>query len=267
MQDGQRAGSSDIGLAQALDFQDRLNTHGCARKGHEMTRKGIILPGSATSNPPTDCRLFQRLIAVFLVFLFLPIRTVADEPKIMVFLGDSLTAGYGLDPDEAYPALVQKKIDAAGLPWHVVNAGISGDTTAGGLRRLDWILRQKADLFVIELGANDGLRGINPEVTHANLKKLIERIRERVAGVSIVLAGMRVPTNLGFEHTRDFAAIYPALAKECGVALVPFLLEGVGGHPELNQADGIHPTAEGQSILAENVWAVVGPLIGSVPAK
>ena len=181
----------------------------------------------------------------------------------MIFIGDSITAGYGLDPDEAYPALVQKKIDAAGLPWRVVNAGLSGDTTAGGLRRLNWILRQKVNVVVIELGANDGLRGIAPDVTQDNLKKMIEGIRTHAPDATIVLAGMRVPTNLGPEHTKQFAAIYPALAKECGVALVPFLLDGVGGRPELIQADGIHPTAEGQAILATNVWAVVGPLLKS----
>ena len=185
----------------------------------------------------------------------------------MVCMGDSLTAGLGLDPDEAYPALVQKKIDAAGLPWRVVNAGISGDTTAGGLRRLDWIMRRKFNLIVIELGANDGLRGIAPELTQANLKKLIERIRARAPDMVIVLAGMQVPANLGPEHTRRFAAIYPALAKECDVALIPFLLEGVGGHPELNQADGTHPTAEGQVKVADNVWAVVEPLLNPATAK
>ena len=192
---------------------------------------------------------------------------VAADPKTMICMGDSLTAGLGLDPDEAYPALVQKKIDAAGLPWRVVNAGISGDTTAGGLRRLDWIMRQKFSLIVIALGANDGLRGIAPELTQANLKKLIERIRARTPDTVIVLAGMQVPTNLGPEHTQRFAAIYPALAKECGVALIPFLLEGVGGHLEQNQADGMHPTAEGQAKLAANVWAVVEPLLRPVAPK
>lgn len=205
--------------------------------------------------------MFQRLIFVFIAGWIALGQSVAAEPKNMVFIGDSLTAGYGLDPDDAYPALVQKKIDVAGLPWRVVNAGISGDTTAGGLRRLDWLLRQKISLVVIELGANDGLRGIAPEVTRSNLKKIIERIRRSVPDVVIVLAGMQVPGNLGPEHTQQFAAIYPALAKECDVSLIPFLLEGVGGHPELNQGDGIHPTAEGQAILAANVWAVVEPLL------
>lgn len=226
-----------------------------------MTRTGTILFRSATANPRTVARAVQWLIAVIFTGYLSLAHATAAEPKTLLFIGDSLTAGYGLDPDEAYPALVQKKIEADGLPWRVVNAGLSGDTTAGGLRRLDWILRQKVSLIVIELGANDGLRGIAPEVTQENLKKIIERIRRSLPDAVIVLAGMQVPTNLGPEHTKKFAAIYPTIAKECGVELIPFLLAGVGGHPELNQADGIHPTAEGQAILAANVWATVEPLL------
>ncbi len=207
--------------------------------------------------------MFQRLFFVMLVGFLWPTPSPAAETNTLIFIGDSLTAGHGLDPDEAYPALIQKKINAAHLPWHVVNAGLSGDTTAGGLRRLDWIFRQKVNMVVLELGANDGLRGIAPEVTQANLKKIIERIREHVPEAVIVLAGMQVPANLGPEHTKRFAAIYPTLAEESHVHLIPFLLDGVGGHPELNQADGIHPTAEGQIKLAANVWAIVEPLLKS----
>ena len=226
-----------------------------------MTRTGTILPRSATSNPRTVGRMFQWLVFGIFVGLLQPGRVAAEELKVMVCLGDSLTAGLGLDPDEAYPALLQKKIEAAGLPWRVVNAGLSGDTTAGGLHRLDWVLRQKISLIVVALGANDGLRGIAPAVTEANLGKMIAHIRERAPGAVIVLAGMQVPTNLGPAYTRQFAAIFPAVAKEYAVPLIPFLLEGVGGHPELNQSDGMHPTAEGQAKLAANVWAVVEPLL------
>lgn len=232
-----------------------------------MTRKGTILSGSAMPNLQTVGPRFQRWFSVLLLCLLLPALGAEEVRKNMVFIGDSLTAGYGLDPDEAYPALIQKKIDSAGLAWRVVNAGISGDTTAGGLRRLDWILRQPVNLLVIELGANDGLRGIAPEVTRDNLKKLIERVRARGPATTIVLAGMQVPANLGPEHTAKFAAIYPSLAKECKVALIPFLLEGVGGRPELNQADGIHPTIEGQVKLADNAWSVIEPLIKPVVPK
>ena len=192
---------------------------------------------------------------------FLTAALGAAETKTIVFFGDSLTAGLGLDPDEAFPALIQKKIDAAGLHAQVVNAGLSGETTAGGLRRLNWILKQKPDVFVIELGANDGLRGIPPETSRSNLQTLIDRVREKYPSATLVLAGMKLPTNLGPEHTAQFAAIYPELAQANHVALIPFLLADVGGIPSLNQADGIHPTAKGHEIVAENVWAVLRPLL------
>lgn len=185
----------------------------------------------------------------------------AAETRTVVFFGDSLTAGSGLDPDEAYPALIQKKIEAAGLPWRVVNAGLSGETTAGGLRRLDWILRQPMDIFVIELGANDGLRGIPPATSRTNLQTMIDRIRARYPHVIVVLAGMQLPTNMGPEHTRQFAAMYPELARTNHATLIPFLLDRVGGVTSLNQADGMHPTAEGHQIVAETVWQVLKPLL------
>jgi acyl-CoA thioesterase-1 len=185
----------------------------------------------------------------------------AEPARTLLFFGDSLTAGYGIDPDDAYPALVQRKIDAAGLSWRVVNAGLSGETTAGGLRRLDWILRQPVDLFVLELGGNDGLRGIDPATTRANLEAMIKRVRERYPQARIVVAGMQLPTNFGPEHTKEFAAIYPEVARTTGVVLIPFLLENVGGLPALNQADGIHPTAEGHRIVAETVWRTLEPLL------
>ena len=185
----------------------------------------------------------------------------AVETRTMVFFGDSLTAGYGLDSGDAYPALIQKKIDAAGLPWRVVNAGLSGETTAGGLRRLDWVLRQPVDLFVIELGGNDGLRGISPDESRANLQTMIGRIRAKYPRAAIVLAGMRLPANLGPEHTRRFAGMNSELAEANHTGLIPFLLEGVGGVPRLNQADGIHPTAEGHCLVAETVWTVIKKLL------
>jgi acyl-CoA thioesterase-1 len=187
---------------------------------------------------------------------------VAAEPvRTIVFFGDSITAGSGLDPDEAFPALIQRKLDAAGRPWRVVNAGLSGETTAGGLRRLDWILRQPVDIFVIELGGNDGLRGIPPESSQANLQTMIERIRAKHPRVTIVLAGMQMPVNMGPDYTRRFAAMYPELAEKNRTALIPFLLEGVGGVASLNQADGIHPTAAGHQIVADTVWRTLQPLL------
>jgi acyl-CoA thioesterase I len=185
----------------------------------------------------------------------------AAETKTLVFFGDSLTAGYGLDPDDAYPALIQKKIDVAGLHVQVVNAGLSGETTAGGLRRLHWILRQKVDVFVIELGANDGLRGIAPETSRSNLQAIIDGVRQKYPKAAIVLAGMQLPSNFGSEHTAKFASIYPQLAEANHLTLIPFLLARVGGIPRLNQGDGIHPTAEGHKIVADTVWEIVKPLL------
>ncbi len=195
------------------------------------------------------------------ICLWLATGLGAAETKTLLFFGDSLTSGYGLDPDDAYPALIQRKLEAAGQPWRVVNAGLSGETTAGGLRRLDWILRQRVDIFVLELGGNDGLRGIDPETSRANLEAMIKRIRERYPSVKIVLAGMQMPTNMGASYSHQFAAIYPDLADKTQVVLIPFLLAGVGGVPELNLPDGIHPTAAGHKIVAETVWRALQPLL------
>ena len=194
-----------------------------------------------------------------------PPSAVADkvERRTIVFFGDSLTAGLGLraPAEEAFPGVIQKKLNDAHLPWRVVNAGLSGETTSGGLRRVDWILRQPVDVFVLELGGNDGLRGIEPAVSRANLQGIIDRVRAKNPTVKILLAGMLMPPSLGPEYTSDFAAIYPELAEKNHVALVPFLLEGVGLNPDLNQHDGIHPTAEGHAIVAETVWKFLEPLL------
>jgi acyl-CoA thioesterase-1 len=193
--------------------------------------------------------------------LWLVTGLVAAENKTVLFFGDSLTAGLGVDPDEAFPALIQQKLDAAGRPWRVVNAGLSGETTSGGLRRLDWILRQPIDVFILELGGNDGLRGISPDISKANLETIIKRVQKQFPHVKVVLAGMQMPTNMGADYTKQFAAMYPDVAKDTGVTLIPFLLEGVGGVPSLNQADGIHPNAEGHKIVAETVWRALLPLL------
>jgi acyl-CoA thioesterase-1 len=180
----------------------------------------------------------------------------------IVILGDSITAGYGLDPQESYPALLQKKIDAAGLPYTVSNAGVSGDTTAGGLRRVAWALGQQgADVLVVALGGNDGLRGISPEQTEANLNGIIDKARAKNPDMKIVVAAMQMPDNMGAEFTGKFKEVFPKVAKEKDARLVPFLLEGVGGVEELNQADRIHPTGEGQKKVAENVWKVLEPAL------
>jgi len=187
----------------------------------------------------------------------------APEERAIVFFGDSLTAGLGLpDPNtQSYPAQIQRKIDAEHLPWHVVNAGLSGETSAGGLRRIDWVLRQRLDVFVLELGANDGLRGTATEVTRANLQAIIDRVRSKYPAARIVLAGMRMPQNMGPDYAEAFRAIYPALAQRNGIALIPFLLDGVAGRPDLNQYDGVHPTPSGAAIIADEVWKSIAPML------
>lgn len=187
-----------------------------------------------------------------------------DAPLRVVVLGNSLAAGYGLDPEQAFPALLQQKVDS--LAWNVVvvNAGVSGETTAGGLSRIDWLLRERVDVLILELGGNDGLRGIATEVTQQNLQAIINKTRDRYAEARVVLAGMQVPTNLGPIYTERFRNLYPELARENDVALIPFLLEGVGGISALNQSDGIHPTAEGHRIVAENVWETLRPVLASL---
>lgn len=182
----------------------------------------------------------------------------------MLFLGDSLTAGLGVERELAYPALVQQRIDETGLDFRVVNAGVSGETSAGGLRRVTWLLRQRIDVLVLELGANDALRGTELQSTHANLQGIIDAVVRAYPEAHIVIAGMQVPPNLGPEYTRQFRSMYPQLATANGATLIPFLLDGVGGQPQFNQADGIHPTAAGHRIVARNVWAVLGPLLAGV---
>jgi acyl-CoA thioesterase-1 len=183
-------------------------------------------------------------------------------PPRILCLGTSLTAGFGLDPDQAWPALLQREIDAAGLRYRVANAGVSGETSAGALRRLDWLLREKAEVLIVETGANDGLRGQDPDATRANIQAILDRARRQSPAPRLVLAGMEAPPNLGREYTARFRSVFPDLARKNGAALVPFLLEGVAGVPRLNQADGIHPTAEGQRVVASNVWKVLRPLLG-----
>jgi acyl-CoA thioesterase-1 len=179
----------------------------------------------------------------------------------IVFLGTSLTAGYGLDPAESYPALIQRRLDSLHLPWRTVNAGVSGETSAGALRRLDWTLREPAAILVVETGANDGLRGLDLDSTRANLEAIMRRARELQPDVRIVLAGMEMLPNLGPRYAAEFRELYRGTAAREKVALIPFLLRGVGGVDSLNQADGIHPNARGERLVAANVWRVLGPMI------
>ncbi len=209
-----------------------------------------------------------------LLFLVLPLivgsvltsARAADDPaaarRTVLFYGDSLTAGYGLDDPTvtAFPALIEDKLEAADLPYRVVNAGLSGETSSGGLRRIDWVLRQPVDIFVLELGANDGLRGLPLDLLEANLQKIIDRVRARNPEAKIVLAGMQMPTSMG-GYADEFAAVYPRLAAANDATLIPFLLQGVGGVSDLNQSDAIHPNPAGHRIIAETVWNHLEPLV------
>jgi acyl-CoA thioesterase-1 len=182
--------------------------------------------------------------------------------KTILFFGNSLTAGYGLEnTDNAFPGLIQKKIDSLNLPYQVVNAGLSGETSAGGNERIDWLLKQRIDIFVLELGANDGLRGLPVDETYTNLQSIINKVKSTWPDCKIVLTGMLVPPSMGQNYAESFKQIFPKLAKENELALVSFLLENVAGEVELNQNDGIHPTKEGQRIMAENVWKTLFPLL------
>ena len=185
-------------------------------------------------------------------------QTDTSTTKNILFFGDSLTAGYGLDnPDDAFPGVVQRKIDSAKLPYKVINAGVSGETSAGGKGRIGWILKQKIDVFILELGANDGLRGLPVSETIQNLQAITDSVKARYPNAKLVLLGMQVPPNMGNVYANNFKNIFPAFATKNHMALVPFLLQGVGGIPSLNQHDGIHPTPAGAKILANNIWQVL----------
>jgi acyl-CoA thioesterase-1 len=211
-------------------------------------------------------RFHDILVPVFLMLLW-PLASGAisfsasdHRPRIVAF-GDSLTAGLGVQADESYPAQLQRRLDGLGYHYLVINAGVSGDTTAGGLRRVPWILNNKPELVILELGANDGLRGLPVDQTTSNLRRIIRQLQE--AGTTVVLAGMKLPPNYGQDYTISFEAMFQMLAKEYQLPLIPFFLEGVGGASSLNQADGIHPTKEGYKIIVEEVLNVLKPVLDS----
>ncbi len=185
----------------------------------------------------------------------------AAAKKRILFFGNSITAGYGLDPEQAFPALIQEKIDDLGWPFEAVNAGLSGETTAGGLRRIDWMLKQPVEVFVLELGGNDGLRGIAVGGTRYNLLEIVKRVKIANPEVSIIIAGMRMPPNLGLMFAEQFAAVFPDVAEETGATLIPFIGEGVAGKSRLLQMDGIHPTAAGHEVIAGSVWEYLEPIL------
>ena len=228
----------------------------------EVTRRK---PWSPLRYPPPHVGGYSRRAVLHLLLSAAFGVTVAvaaeTERKTIFIVGDSIAAGHGVDPDEAFPGLLQNRINKKKLPYEVVNAGVSGDTTAGGVRRMPWLLKRKMDVLVLELGGNDGLRGITPKETKANLEKIIDLAREKNPDVQIIIAGMQMPQNMGEEYTREYREVFPTVAKAKQAKLIPFLLEGVGGKADLNLPDRIHPNPAGHKIVAGTVWAVLEPLL------
>ncbi len=207
-------------------------------------------------------KLFTAMVVKSLLIISLALLLQASEkPKIILFYGDSLTAGYGLSTEEAFPSLIEKKLIKTGKSAKVVNAGLSGETSAGGLSRIDWVLRQPVDVFVLELGANDALRGLPLDQTKKNLQAIIDKVKVKNPKAKFVIAGMMVPPNMGQEYTTKFKNIFPDLAKTNNATLIPFLLQDVAGNERLNLSDGIHPNIEGHKIVADNVFKVINPLL------
>ena len=180
-----------------------------------------------------------------------------SKERTILFFGNSLTAGLGLPDDQTFTYIIDQRLDSLGVPYTVVNAGLSGETSAGGLGRVDWVLQQPVDIFVLELGANDALRGIELNSTRENLRGILQKVKEKYPDADLIVAGMLAPPNMGAAYSEEFKSIYPALAKEFNAGLIPFLLDGVGGIPEMNQQDGIHPNAAGEKIVVENIWPVL----------
>lgn len=211
----------------------------------------------------------RHLVAIVTLVAALSVTTAVanDAREAIIVFGDSLTAGYGLEPEQAFPALLQQKVRDAGFEYEVVNAGLSGETTAAGVRRAAWILRRPVAVFILALGGNDGLRGVPVEETARNLQSIVDTVRASQPRTVIIIGGMQSPPNMGPEFTRDFRAIFPALAQSNGLALIPFLLEGVGGEPAMNLPDGIHPNPEGHKIVAENVWQLLEPALKKLRAN
>ena len=211
---------------------------------------------------PAICRIALALCFFSAATFGQTAEPAAPRPsKAVVFLGDSLTAGFGVQPNEAFPALIGEKVRAAGLPFEIQNAGLSGDTSAGALRRTDWLLQRPIDVLVIELGGNDGLRGLPVKALKENLQAIIDKAKAKNSTVKIVIAGMQIPPNLGADYAADFQRVYAELARENNAVLIPFLLDGVGGNRDLNQPDLIHPTPAGHRVIADLVWRALEPVL------
>jgi acyl-CoA thioesterase-1 len=205
----------------------------------------------------------KRLLPLIFIFFTVTLQAQDTQSKSILFFGDSITAGLGVQQEQAFPALIQNKIDSLGMNYEVINGGLSGETSAGGLRRIDWILRRDIDIMVLELGGNDGLRGIELSSTKDNLQKIIEKFQTKNPDAQIILAGMQVPPNLGQAYTSEFQTIYPELAEENDLTLIPMIMDKIGGDDDLIQDDGLHPTPKGHKLIAETVWEVLAPVLDS----
>lgn len=198
----------------------------------------------------------------FIIFsLIISMNVYSQEKKSILFFGDSISAGYGLEPQQAFPAIIQHKIDSLGLNYEVINGGLSGETSAGGLRRINWVLQRDIDIMILELGGNDGLRGIDLSSTKGNLQQIIDRAKAKNPEMEIIIAGMQVPPNLGTDYTKKFQELYPELAEENNIPLIPLILDEVGGRDEFMQPDQIHPNAEGHKVVAETIWEILYPIL------
>jgi len=207
----------------------------------------------------------RRLLTIFVILFLLPaVLNSQDSPKRVLFFGDSITAGYGIDTKNAFPALIQQKIDSLGWNYNAVNAGLSGETSAGGLRRINWMLRQPVSVFVLELGGNDGLRGIDLDATQQNLQEIIDKVEAKYPNAKIIVTGMQVPPNLGPKYTQNFKEMYPELAQKNDAELIPYFLDDLGGNSELMQSDAIHPTAKGHKMLAQKIWDTLKPILQNI---
>lgn len=201
------------------------------------------------------------IIVILSMFFTCSLQAQDSDTKTILFFGDSITAGLGVDKSQAFPALIQDRIDSLGLNYEVINGGSSGETSAGGLRRIDWTLQRDIDIMILELGGNDGLRGIDLNSTKENLQKIIDKVKAKNPDAQIILAGMQVPPNLGQDYTKQFETIYPELAEENDLPLIPMIMDKIGGNEELMQSDGLHPTPEGHKVIADTVWEVLRPFL------
>jgi acyl-CoA thioesterase I len=229
-------------------------------RNHRILKSRMFVIGTQL----TGARKALIGVGLLLAAILLAGAVQTAPPRVILVLGDSITAGYGLEPDESFPAVLQKKIDSQHWNFRVINAGQSGDTSASGLARLDWLLKNRVDVLVLELGANDGLRGLPVETTRKNLQAIIDRTKQKYPATKVIIAGMKVPPNMGRDYGARFEGIFRDLAKRNQSVLIPFILEGVGGVRELNLPDGFHPTAKGQEIVAQNVWKSLEPVLRSL---